>query len=326
MNASSVPRAPALAFNFCVTKYNPADRSDEGWYVGPENILSDHGPVETAYLDAISAFAADAGVTSLSIRVPEVAGEVNFGAEPTIDGDGLTGLFPEGADGFYDGAEVSLHVGRELVRAMLRDNGAWCRLEMDDRFSIHIGYDQYLYIGSSVSSERAVDVAHKLGLFVEPISGSPDTWDPDDVPYPPADTDFWGEVENLIAQRGPLLLEASAVSNQSRWHRLFLDNLADVRASLLPRSVVDLWPDLSTDITHLLTLLQDDTVLVVREDDGGLITSGWVDPDSSTQRAALANARAAAVMSIYAGESLPLLSAVLPDADGVIRARWAQYR
>jgi hypothetical protein len=36
----------------------------------------------------------------------------------------------------------------------------------------------------------------------------------------------------------------------------------------------------------------------------------------------LASARAAGVVSMYAGEDLPLFTAVLPDSDGVLRARW----
>ncbi|WP_426500847.1 S1 RNA-binding domain-containing protein [Streptomyces sp. D54] len=36
----------------------------------------------------------------------------------------------------------------------------------------------------------------------------------------------------------------------------------------------------------------------------------------------LAGARAAGVVSMYAGEDLPLFTAVLPDSDGVLRARW----
>jgi hypothetical protein len=44
---------------------------------------------------------------------------------------------------------------------------------------------------------------------------------------------------------------------------------------------------------------------------------------SSALRNELANARAAAVLSIYLDERHPLRAAVLPDPDGVLRARWA---
>ena len=327
-DASHLPAAqgpPAPVFTYQITKYDPADRDEHGAYIGGEDVLSDHGKVEAAYLEAITAFAADAGVTTLSVREPGIAGFVNFGVEPTIDGNGLRGLFPGGIEDFHDGAVVSLHVARELVRVMLRDNGAWCRLEADDQFTIHIGYDQYLYIGTSTPSDNAQAAIRELGLFVQRISASPYAWAPDDPPYPPADPAFWTDVASIMAESGSLLLEATAVRNGSRWHRLFPGNIDSVRAGLLPRSVLQLWPNLSTNIPGILALLKGDLVQVVWEDSTGKISSEWFDPDSfADARAELATARAATVMSAYVDDSHPLLSAVLPDADGVVRARWSQ--
>jgi hypothetical protein len=79
---------------FQVTKYDPADRDEHGRYVGVQDVYSDHGHVEAAYLAAVAAFAEDVGVSDLTIREPEVAGFVNFGVEAPIDGFGLAGLFP----------------------------------------------------------------------------------------------------------------------------------------------------------------------------------------------------------------------------------------
>lgn len=111
-----------------ITKY---DRDDRGAYRGSEDVSSDHGPVEAAYLAAVTVFAEDAGVTQLTIRDSAVSGLVHFGVEPSIDGHGLHWLFPPDLTGYHDGARSTLEVGRELVRAMLRDNGAWCRLESE---------------------------------------------------------------------------------------------------------------------------------------------------------------------------------------------------
>ena len=44
----------------------------------------------------------------------------------------------------------------DVVRAMLRDQGAWCRLEQRDTFTVHVGWDQYLYVGSDQPCEAAV--------------------------------------------------------------------------------------------------------------------------------------------------------------------------
>jgi hypothetical protein len=130
-----------------ITKYDPADRDDRGAYRGSEDVSSDHGSVETSYLAAVTAFAENAGVTRLTIRDPAVSGVVHFGVEPLIDGHGLRALLPPDLTSYHDGARITLKVGRELVRAMLRDNGAWCRLESEDRFFIHLGYDHRTTFG-----------------------------------------------------------------------------------------------------------------------------------------------------------------------------------
>ncbi|MFE3113746.1 hypothetical protein ACFXKJ_37950 [Kitasatospora indigofera] len=66
-----------------ITKYDPADRDERGVYTGTEEAVSDHGPVEVAYLQAITAFAEETGVRHLSIREPEVtSGLAHFGLEP----------------------------------------------------------------------------------------------------------------------------------------------------------------------------------------------------------------------------------------------------
>ncbi|MEW2569842.1 hypothetical protein [Streptomyces sp. NPDC047070] len=110
--------------------------------------MSDHGPVEGAYLEAIAAFARESGIERLEIREPAVAGFVGFGLEAPVGGHGLAGLFPPDLTGYHDGAEVSVPVALELVRAILRDQGAWCRLERQDTFTVHVGWDQYVYVAS----------------------------------------------------------------------------------------------------------------------------------------------------------------------------------
>lgn len=116
-------------FVYRITKHDPAHRDEHGHYTGVEDTVSDHGPVEEAYLAAIAAFAEAAGADQLEIREPQIGGFVHFGLEPPVDGYGLADLFPAGPAGFHDGALVPIAVGLELVRSMLRDKGAWCRLD-----------------------------------------------------------------------------------------------------------------------------------------------------------------------------------------------------
>ncbi|NEB97315.1 S1 RNA-binding domain-containing protein [Streptomyces anulatus] len=289
------------SFVYRITKYDPAHRDERGHYTGAEDTASDHGPVEDAYLAAIAAFAKDAGTDQVEIREPQIGNFARFGLEPPVDGYGLADLFPAGPAGFHDGAPVPIAVGLELVRSMLRDNGAWCRLEAGDAFAVHVGWDQYLYIGSNLPCETALARTRALGLFPERIDASPYAFAPDDAAHVqrPADADFWARLYwTVIAHRAVFLEEVFAV-NVSRWHRLTRDNIETVRSRLAPRSQLAVWPDLLTDV---------DTV--VDETQFAAVTSR------------LAGARAAGAVSVYAGENLPLFTAVLPDSDGVLRARW----
>ncbi|MBK3575017.1 S1 RNA-binding domain-containing protein [Streptomyces sp. MBT65] len=313
-------------FVYRITKYDPADRDERGHYTGAEDTVSDHGPVEEAYLAAIAAFAEAAGIDRLEIREPQIGGFVHFGLEPQVDGYGLTGLFPAGPAGFHDGALVPIGVGLELVRAMLRDNGAWCRLEAGGAFAVHVGWDQYLYIGSKLPCEPALARTRTLGLFPERVDASPYDFAPDDPAYVqrPADADFWARLHWTVSAHRAVFLEEVFAVNASQWHRLTRDTIETVRSKLAPRSQLAVWPDLLTDVdTAVAALPHEGLVEIVWEDEDGQITSTVVDETQfEAVTSQLATARAAGVVSMYAGEDLPLFTAVLPDSDGVLRARW----
>ncbi|WP_330300338.1 S1 RNA-binding domain-containing protein [Streptomyces sp. NBC_00503] len=324
-----------LPYVYRVTKYDPADRDDHGHYAGTEPAISDHGPVEAAYLRAVAAFAEDTGVDQLSIREPQLGGFAHSGLEPPVDGYGLAGLFPvgpagptgpTGPAGFHDGALVPIGVGLELVRAMLRDSGVWCRLEAEGAFTVHVGWDQYLYLGSSRPCEAALDRTRALGLFPERLEKSPYDFAPDDPAYVqrPADDDFWGRLHWTLSAYRAVFLEEVFAANASRWHRLTRDTIETVRSRLTPRSQLSVWPDLLTDVDTAVAALPDEGLVeVVWEDRDGQITSTVVDETQfEAVTSQLAGARAAGVVSTYVGEDLPLFTAVVPDSDGVLRARW----
>ncbi|MFB8243982.1 S1 RNA-binding domain-containing protein [Streptomyces sp. NPDC055952] len=309
-----------------ITKYDPAHRDECGHYIGAEDTASDHGPVEEAYLTAVAAFAQAAGIDELEIREPQIVAFAHFGLEPPVDGYGLTGLFPAGPAGFHDGAVVPLAIGLELVRAMLRDNGAWCRLEAGGAFTVHVGWDQYLYVGTSEPCETALARTRALGLFPERLDASPYDFAPDDAAYVqrPADADFWARLHWTVSTHRAVFLEEVFVDNASRWHRLTRDNIETVRSRLAPRARLAIWPDLLTDVDKATAALPDEGLVeIVWEDEEGQMTSTVVDETQFEAVASqLSGARAAGALSMYAGEDLPLFTAVLPDSDGVLRARW----
>ncbi|MER7812591.1 hypothetical protein [Streptomyces sp900116325] len=55
------------AYCYKITKYDPADFDAGGSYAGAEDSVSDHGPVESAYLEAVAAFVQETGVRHLTI-------------------------------------------------------------------------------------------------------------------------------------------------------------------------------------------------------------------------------------------------------------------
>ncbi|MFJ4869491.1 RNA-binding protein [Streptomyces sp. NPDC088757] len=310
------------AFVHRITKYDPADRDEHGSYQGAEEAVSDCGPVEAAYLEAVSAFAGAAGVDRLEIREPSVTGPVHFGARPAVEGHGLGGLFPADLAGYHDGAEVSLEVALELIRVMLREQGAWCRLEAGDVFAVHVGWDQYVYVGSDRPCADAVARTRELGLFAEPMEASPYAAETEVTEA--ADEGFWASVRTELAARQGLLLEETHVVNVTRWHRLTAENLDAVRAGLGPRALLTVWPDLQPDVGAVLSALPSEWhVEFVWETKDGTVRDVTADETRYRELAALvADARAARALSLYTDERSPLLQAALPDSDGVLRARW----
>lgn len=309
-----------------ITKYDAVDRDERGHYIGGEDPVSDHGPVEAAYLQAAAAFAEATGIDRLAIREPGLApGFVHFGLEPAVEGHGLAGLFPPGLEGFHDGAEVPVEIGLELVRAMLRDNGAFCSLEVEDTFFLDIGWDQYMYIGSTEPCDAAVAHTRGLGLFPERLSASPYEGAFDEPgEQRPADADFWALLRTCVASGEAAILEEGYLQNASRWHRLTDGDLESVRTGLTPRAQLTVWPDLSADVAAALAALPDEGLVeIVWEDRESRITSIVANETQFAELAAqLADARAIAVLPLTLDERRPLFTAVLPDPDGVLRARW----
>ncbi|MET9465176.1 RNA-binding protein [Streptomyces sp. NPDC006544] len=310
-----------------VTKYDPADRAPDGTYHGPLDTDSDHGPVDAAYLAAVRAFAEESGVQRLAVREPGIGGgSLPFRPGPAAREHPLDGLFPADLTGFHDGAVVALPLALELLRRMLGGSSVWCRLATEDGFAVQVGWDQYVYVTTRAPCPGAVARTRELGLFADPIEASP--YDPafdDAYELRPADQEFWERVRASAARGGAGLLEEMYVDGASRWHPLGGGGPLDsVRAALAPRALLNVWPALSTDIAGLLAALPEEfTSECVWEDADGRISNGLVDEDDRAELARLlAGARAAALLPICVDEHDPLFTGVLPDPDGVVRARW----
>ncbi|MEU9063197.1 S1 RNA-binding domain-containing protein [Streptomyces sp. NPDC048430] len=122
----------------------------------------------------------------------------------------------------------------------------------------------------------------------------------------------------------PGVLEETYVEGASRWHRLALDTVDTVRAGLAPRVRLAVWPELSSDVGAVLdTLPSEGLIECVWQDKDGRIHSGVADEEDFPALVHRASgADAAALLSINADDRVPLFTAVMPDSDGVVRARW----
>lgn len=159
-------KGEANVFEYRITKYNPANRSDGPYIIDDWTSFSDVGKnfqgseltyenyleTETAYIDFCVALLSKAQILSLSIDQAECYSE-------DIHLPSLVSNI----------AEI-----RKLITSCLREQ-CWFKLTAKD-FFIHFGYDYYMYIGTVLPSTSVQETAKRYGLFCE-LCSSPYNWD-----------------------------------------------------------------------------------------------------------------------------------------------------
>ncbi|WP_327381211.1 S1 RNA-binding domain-containing protein [Streptomyces sp. NBC_01207] len=301
--------------------------------------------VAEAFVAAARRFARRAGIDRLTIDNPMARGFFSFRSRPAPSAPELAGLFPPDRpgssgplppSGFHDGARVPLDTGLELLRAVLLREGPWCRLHTEEGFFLHVGERHDLYVGGPTPYTEAAAHARRSGLTVEPVERSP--YDPaldETDPQPPADAAFWTAVHSLVAEHGGVLVEERYVGGDQRWHRpTTAAEITRVRALLTPRARLAVWPDLTDDIeaVRAAVLRSERLELLVQQDpDGNMrgsrIAEPWMGRTDYSHPVIRAGAhRRAGLVPLAPADRRPLLCGVLPDADGVVRARWRTDR
>ncbi|MFI6584097.1 S1 RNA-binding domain-containing protein [Embleya sp. NPDC050493] len=309
-----------------ITPYDPADATSG------KHIRHDcREAVAAAYSAALGTFALDAGIDRLTIDNPMKNGFHSFSVRSGPGGHGLDGLFPYNLTGYHDGALVPLGTALGLVRAMLLGHGLWCRLVGDDGFFMHVGYEHDVYLGSADPLHEAKIRARALGLFVDQVDASP--YDPatDEVAEDrAADDAFWTELTELVAAHGGVLLEERRVGNAYRWHRLTNAPEVDaVRAELTPRARLTAWPDLIEEgdaIRAAIARRECLALLVQQYPGGGFYDARIAEQTTGRDQIISAPGHRAALVPLEPTDRDPLLAGVLPDSDGVLRARWRSNR
>lgn len=257
-----------------ITKCDPADRDQHGHYIGAEAEISDHGPVEAAYLMAVAAFAEDTGIGQLAIREPEISGFAHFGPEPHGRGPRTGGPLPTrprriprrraGADRSRPGTRPG-HAARQ--RCMVPPGG---RRKILGACRVGPAPVRRQQCGRAAALART----RALGLFPERMDASPYDFVLDQQHVQrPADADFWARLRWVVSSYRATFLEETYVRNASRWHRLTYENIETVRAQLAPRTQLAVWPDLLTEVDEAVAALPDEgTVEILWEDANGRIS------------------------------------------------------
>ncbi|MFF4421775.1 S1 RNA-binding domain-containing protein [Streptomyces sp. NPDC001549] len=296
--------------------------------------------VAEAFVAAARRFAREAGADRLTIDNPMARGFFSFRSRSAPSAPEPAGLFPTDRpgstgplppSGYHDGAHVPLDTGLELLRAMLLREGPWCRLHTDGGFFLHAGERHDVYIGGAGPYAEAAAHARRSGLTAEPVERSP--YDPaldETDPQPPADAAFWTAVHRLVAERGGVLVEERYVAGAHRWHRpTTAAEITRVRELLTPRARLAVWPDLTddTEAVRAAVLCSERLELLVQQHPDGIPWARLAEPwmgrtDIAYWRIGSGPGHRAGLVPLAPADRRPLLAGVLPDADGVVRARW----
>ena len=136
-------------------------RTFEGEVLDAEKFLA----TETAHVEAVRAFMADAGVATLTVTSFEPPSEDDYAyleKLPLPDSRELANQVRQ----VREGDELSGGQLDELLRLLLR-RVFWCRLVHSRTFIVDVGEYLYVSIGTVADSTRAIARTRELGLFVE---------------------------------------------------------------------------------------------------------------------------------------------------------------
>jgi len=169
-----------MNFSWRITKYNPKYRDVKGrftkneWtsiydigkvFSGKELTIQKYLKTEELYVDAIFYFINHLGITTLEVNSLEKRSD-------NIEILNFHQLYTEEMSNIYktikEGDMLTLKGIANLCRLVLREN-IWCYLKNHSNLVIYFGYDYYMFIGTSVACDKAIEKIIRSGLYVEPF-------------------------------------------------------------------------------------------------------------------------------------------------------------
>ncbi|MEV7641763.1 hypothetical protein AB0O32_17670 [Streptomyces rubiginosohelvolus] len=223
---------------------------------------------------------------------------------------------PDRHRGLCNGAEVQLPQVIDLVEGMAAGRGPYCLLSAPGRLRIESGWDGsvHLYMTRAVAAELAVFQSREVALQWR--HSAPELTAISNLVDVVADESFWAMVSDA-SERFTLLCERWAYGAYGyRWFRVARGNVAELARLMRPRSLVCVVSD--PELRPRLELLEDDFTafaaplmpgeLAYRAYPGGADTLTEVASEGFTL--------------MLADRAMSDWFAVVPDSDGVNRARW----
>lgn len=280
------------------------------------------------FASVVEAFCHALGVLELAVR------------EPGFDRPGPEALTDDEADrrlgqlaiylpnGLYDGVRLSVAASGAFADEMLRTGALHCSLEAEGRLVVSPDVESGLRIGCERASPEAVESVERLGLVA---TDSNDPFADIDLPVlPAADDAYWRGVEVAAAVSGSRVpLVSSWAVNVENWVLVDGANVGSVRAWLRPRSLVRVYEQpLVGPIGDRESVVQRACVLTAGPGPAvGLVLEagtgrlrGFEMLDDEELPVWLSAGESASAIGVYLRDTS--LTAVVPDEDGVVRARW----
>ncbi|WOX22334.1 hypothetical protein [Streptomyces solicathayae] len=218
-----------------------------------------------------------------------------------------------------NGSRVDPAEAAELLVGMAAGEGPYCRLIGAGRLRIESGWDgaMHFYVTSETAEELAGFDSESLELGRR--TAEPDSDEVENPVRGVADEAFWAGVRDDAGDVTLLCERWAHGAYGCRWFRVTRENVGEVAEAVRPRSLLSLAvdPDLGLDPV----LLDDDFTafrpplvpgeLAYRAFPGGADDLAEVTDDG---------------FAFMLGESAPAARrAVVPDPDGIVRARWEDF-
>jgi hypothetical protein len=157
-----------------ITKYDPKKRNSQGWfleetwisygnigslYQGEKLTYDEYMRVENLYINAIMEFMQCLNISHLQVKYLEHHDSIN--EDPSVDK--AERMF---VDALRENDLLSLAQVKVASKLILR-NYFWCKLISKHKMFVHFGYDYYMYIGSRLECNDAIQKIRESGLYVE---------------------------------------------------------------------------------------------------------------------------------------------------------------